>query len=288
MRGLLGLCLVISLMAVACGGEPTSDEPSSTEGQPSPRSVAVFAVHGVVGDERSGELVDAVERRLSELGIDGSVEIGVGAGEVSVFFADGIDPRQAAEEVMAGYVASFHPVLAVHPASPYAAHERESGSGPASVPAGLDPVTGLSVAHVINGEMWLDDTGGLVYQIGPAFLASADITGASVNETQGHSVVDIDFSEAGAERFRDATAVLSTFSYGDPRRQLAIVVNSELVSAPAISADVPPGEALDPDVVVITMGSGGDSRSEAESLAEQILSAHYLSLLTLRSTVDSR
>ncbi|MGI9643175.1 MAG: SecD/SecF family protein translocase subunit, partial [Acidimicrobiia bacterium] len=67
--------------------------------------------------------------------------------------------------------------------------------------------------------------------------------------------------------FREATAYLSTYPVGDPRRQMAIVVDGDVFSAPQIAADVAPGQGLDPDSVVITVGSGEDAQQEAESLA---------------------
>ena len=79
--------------------------------------------------------------------------------------------------------------------------------------------------------------------------------------------MDPSFTADGGDKFEAATGVLSTFTYGDPRRQMAIVLDGTVISAPSIASDVAPGETLPADTVVITIGASEDSQREAEDLA---------------------
>ena len=79
--------------------------------------------------------------------------------------------------------------------------------------------------------------------------------------------MDPSFTSEGGTKFEEATALLSTFTPGDPRRQMAIVLDGEVISAPQIAAEVGFGEALPADSVVITLGSASEAQREAEDLA---------------------
>jgi preprotein translocase subunit SecD len=143
---------------------------------------------------------------------------------------------------------------------------------PASA-ADLDPTTGLSLKDDPAKTVYLEDSEGRFYKLGPAFLTGADLTGAEPGfsgvgsgGTSGWTV-DPSFTSEGGKKFEECTAVLSTFTYGDPRREMAIDLDSEVISAPSIAADVPSGESLNADTVVITMGSADDAQAKAEDLA---------------------
>ena len=143
---------------------------------------------------------------------------------------------------------------------------------PPPPPENLDPDTGLTIVDAVDQTSYLQGQDGLVYQVGPAFLTGADITGAEAGFNSGFGggtgfVVDPAFTPDGGEKFRQATAQLSLFAAGDPRRQMAIVVDGEVVSAPQIAAEVAAGEGLDPELVFITIGNSEDPQVEAEDLA---------------------
>ena len=145
-------------------------------------------------------------------------------------------------------------------------------AAPAPPPENLDPDTGLTIVDMADQTSYLQGQDGLIYKVGPAFLTGADITGAEAGFNSGFSggsgfVVDPAFTSDGGEKFRAATAELSLFAVGDPRRQMAIVVDGEVVSAPQIAAEVAPGEGLDPNAVYITIGQSDDPQAEAEDLA---------------------
>jgi preprotein translocase subunit SecD len=144
---------------------------------------------------------------------------------------------------------------------------------PPVIPDDIDPETGLSLVDDPEKTVYLQDDSGLFYKLGPAFLTGADMTGAEPGFSgvqiggSGGWTVDPSFTAEGGKKFEDATAQLSTFAVGDPHRQMAIVLDGQVISAPQIAADVAPGEALPADTVVITMGSSEDAQQQAEDLA---------------------
>ncbi len=145
---------------------------------------------------------------------------------------------------------------------------------PPVIPDNMDPETGLSLIDDPFTIVYLQDDGGLFYALGPAFLTGADMTGAeagfagvSLGNSGGGWTVDPSFTSDGGDKFEEATAILSSFPPGDPRRQMAIVLDGVVISAPQIAADVGAGEILPADSVVITLGSVENAQAEAEDLA---------------------
>jgi protein-export membrane protein SecD len=138
-------------------------------------------------------------------------------------------------------------------------------------PENLDPVTGLSDPDDANAETaYLPGEQGLiVYVVGPAFLTGADMKGgrAGTSGAAAEIVVIPEFTSEGGEKFRTATGELATYPIGSPQRQLAIVVDGVVTSAPAVAAGVDPGEGLDPNQVVITIGASENPQAEAQDLA---------------------
>ena len=144
---------------------------------------------------------------------------------------------------------------------------------PPVIPDDIDPETGISKSDDPELAVYLPGDDGLVYSLGPAFLTGADLTGAepgfgavSLAGTGGWTV-DPSFTADGGQKFEEATAVLSTFAVGDPRRQMAIVLDGTVISAPSIASEVVAGDTLPADTVVITIGTAENSQQEAEDLA---------------------
>ncbi len=143
---------------------------------------------------------------------------------------------------------------------------------PPPPPENLDPDTGLTMVDDVSEEAYLQSEDGLVYHVGPAFLTGADVAGAQAGflgglGAGGGVIVDPQFTAEGAVKFEAATAELSQFPVGDPRRQMAIVVDGAVVSAPSIAAEVAPGTGLNADEVYITMGAAEDAQAAADDLA---------------------
>lgn len=147
----------------------------------------------------------------------------------------------------------------------------------------VDPEIGLSMVDEIEKRSFLEhEESGLVYEVGGIFVelqdgfivefpTGADIIGAqarfSSTDFGGQWVVVPVFTDEGGEKFRQATAYLAGYPVGDPRRQLAIVVDGVVLSAPAVAFEVSPVEGLDPDAVIITVGMGDTAEQDAEALA---------------------
>ncbi len=145
---------------------------------------------------------------------------------------------------------------------------------PPIIPDNIDPLTGLTIVDDINQPVayLVGEDGFTFYVVGPAFLTGADIagadaafTGSGLSSSSGW-VVDPSFTSDGATKFEDATALLSTFPPGDPRRQMAIVVDGTVFSAPQISEQILPGEGLDAGNVIITVGNENPEQ-EAKDLS---------------------
>jgi len=140
-------------------------------------------------------------------------------------------------------------------------------------PPNLNPITGITIEDDVGMAAYLlGDDGITIYHVGPAFLTGADIAGAepaftgTAGQPGGGWVVDPSFTGEGGRKFEEATAQLSLYSPGDPRRRLAIVVDGVVVFDPQVSEQVLPGDGLEADNVIITVGME-DPRKEAEDLS---------------------
>ena len=234
--------------------------------------------------------VDIMRRRIENIGGVQEPEISIQGDRRILVQLPGVDDRERAlAAVGTTGELSFRPVRAADIISPAfldgtlpfpqdllpvdpEASTTTTSTQPPPVPDNLDPILGLTIVDDVNQAAYLESEDGLVYSVGPAFLTGADIAGAEAAftgtglSTTGGWVVDPAFTDAGGQKFEEATAILSTFPPGDPRRQMAIVVDGVVFSAPQISEQIAPGSALDANNVIITVGSE-DPKKEAEDLS---------------------
>jgi len=214
--------------------------------------------------------VEIMQRRIEGIGNVQEPEISVQGDRAILVQLPGVQNRERALQAVGttGQL-SFRPVLGIFPESP--AITDPTGKHP----PGLDPATGLTMKDEPGKEAYLKGEDGLVYWVGPAFLVGSDLKGgeARFSATGGHGgaggwVVVPEFTDEGGKKFREATGQLATYPVGDPRRQMAIVVDGVVTSAPAVAAGVDPNVGLDPNAVVITIGTSSDNpQAEAEDLA---------------------
>lgn len=234
---------------------------------------------------------DIMRLRIENLGGVQEPEVAVVGDRAIVVQLPGVDDRERALQAVGttGQL-SFRPVIAQYAASPVLSDpesvipEGDDTVNPILEPLNAtDAVTGLSIVDDISLRSLLAErettfvyeVGGITveFQDGTSveFPTGSDIAGASAQFSStgvgGQWVVVPEFTSEGGEKFREATAYLSTYPPGDPRRQMAIVVDGDVFSAPTIASDVPTGQGLDPAGVIITVGGGEDAQSEAESLA---------------------
>lgn len=239
------------------------------------------------------QAVEIMRRRIEELGSVQEPEISVqGDTSIQVQLPGVQDRERALQAVGTTGLLSFRPVLDSSlgisvafldgtlptPQAPPLDDGTETTTtttttlAPVEIPENIDPETGLTIVDDPTEISYLLDPASFTfYKVGPAFLTGADIAGAAPGFNPGAGsggwVVDPDFTAAGGEAFRQATAQLSTQPIGSPQRQLAIVVDGEVFSAPQVAADTPFGEGLDPNTVIITIGAAEDPQAEAEDLA---------------------
>ena len=81
------------------------------------------------------------------------------------------------------------------------------------------------------------------YLLGPTLIEGTKLTTASagVPQNQVQWVVNLEFNSEGAAAFESATGTLATRQ--PPENQFAIVLDSEVISAPSVSASIPGGRA---------------------------------------------
>jgi len=141
-------------------------------------------------------------------------------------------------------------------------------------PPGVDPETGLTIEDDSAREAWLAEYGDdgsveFVYRVGPSQLSGADLDSALAEFDTGEAqwVVGLDLSSEGGERFQELTKQAASFPLGDSRRQIAIVLDGEVVSAPQVSANVDANVGISGGSAVITMGTGENQQTAAQDLA---------------------
>ncbi|MEY8813922.1 protein translocase subunit SecD [Micrococcus luteus] len=88
------------------------------------------------------------------------------------------------------------------------------------------------------------------YILGPVVIPGTQIKGASNGMAQAQSgvstnqwVVNIDFDEEGAKTFTEVTQKLTPYPEGDPRKQFAILLDGDVISAPQSNVVITNGSA---------------------------------------------
>ena len=149
---------------------------------------------------------------------------------------------------------------------------------PTTIPEGVDPDTGLTIDDDPEAEAWLPqiapEVGTVaIYHVGPAGLLGSDVADAipgfqGTGATQGGWVVQLDLTAEGADQFAEMTRQAAAFPQLDPRRQIAIVLDGEVISAPEVSLDVDPATGITGGEAIITVG--GDDPAAAEQEAQDL------------------
>lgn len=124
-----------------------------------------------------------------------------------------------------------------------------------AAPARIEFRTVLATGDVGQAGLKLRDEQGVTYLLGPAELDSSQVASAEAANESGSWVVQVDLTPAGATAFADLTGR----SVG---KQIAIVVDGALVSAPIVQAPITGG------AVQI---NGNFDRAAATGLADRIM-----------------
>jgi preprotein translocase subunit SecD len=230
---------------------------------------------------------DIIRRRIEEIGGVQEPDIAPSGGSaltppnILVQLPGITDEARALEAVGATGSLSFRPVLgstpgptgplanggsvpAEHlPVSTYdRCYELPGGSVPENTEPNVDPATGLTVDDDDSVETFLPYEGQVLH-LGPAIVEGTQVSQALSN-FQNQWLVQLDLTPEGGERFACMTGQAT--AYFDSRRQIAIVLDGNVQTAPPVSTDVGP-EGIDGGSAVITIGSDSEAEQEARDLA---------------------
>jgi preprotein translocase subunit SecD len=145
------------------------------------------------------------------------------------------------------------------------------------LPPNVDPETGLTITDDPSAETaYLPGTVSsvigevpAVLTVGPASLVGADVADAvpGFNPANAQWVINLDLTSEGAVKFAEMTAAAATQSQGSPQRQIAIVLDGEVIASPSVAADVGP-EGITGGRALITFGNNeGDEQAAKDTAA---------------------
>lgn len=204
----------------------------------------IVTVPGGVPGVATDAVVRILDRRLADM-VGDSARVEATEQGIEITLAHGTDPV-IVDLVIAQGCVSMRPVLEVTTEMP-------------------DTTTAAA------DHFYVADSQGLVYHTGPAFIDGGFVDGrvASIDGPDGTVswLVEPTLSERGNEAFVEVTKTLATHPLGDPQRQIAVVLDGQVLSAPQLAPEVDPVEGLDPDVIVFTIGEGAMMQERAQALA---------------------
>lgn len=208
---------------------------------------------------------DIITRRIEDFGEVQEPDIAISGDDTVVVQLPGVeDEQRAIEAVGQTGLLSFRPVLDAFPGA--------IGPLVGGDTAGIDPETGLTIEDQIDQEAYLlydSGFGTQVLRLGPAALEGADVADAvPLFDTQSATwAVSLDLTSEGGDLFAAMTAEAAGFPVGDARRQIAIVLDGEVISAPQVNPGVSPQTGITGGSALITVGGGEDAQTEANDLA---------------------
>ncbi|MFJ1709538.1 protein translocase subunit SecD [Kitasatospora sp. NPDC088346] len=224
---------------------------------------------GAVTEDSMGLAASILQKRVNGLGVS-EAEVQVQGGRtIVVNIPAGGDQQQAVDQIGKTAKLSFRPVLAQAAA--------QAGGDTPGVPAELTaPFAALDCTEATQrvdhqsdpahpGVACSQDTGGggwVKYALGPVAVEGADVTDASASldtDRTGGWQVALEFNDTGAARFATTTGALAGLGAGG--NQFAIVLDGQVLSAPAVHEAISGGRAQ------IT---GSFGRQEAQGLANSL------------------
>ena len=206
-----------------------------------------------------------MNRRIEDIGGVQEPDIQISGDDTVVVQLPGVENEQRAIEAVGQTgLLSFRPVLAV---------ALDTGPLAGTDTPNIDNESGLTIDDDIHQEAWLlyEDSGPppQVLNVGPAALEGDDVADAVPNfdpNSAGWSV-SLDLGGAGAALFADMTAEAASYPFGDPRRQIAIVLDGVVITSPSVNPSVSPETGITGGRAQITTGQGEDAQQEANDLA---------------------
>lgn len=205
-------------------------------------------------------------RRIEDFGAVQEPEITISGNDTVVVQLPGVeDEQRAIDAVGQTGLLTFRPVLE--------AVIGEVGPLAGTNTPNIDNETGLTIEDDIEEKSWLlfRDTGvpPQVLHLGPAQLKGEDVAQALPLFDPNSAVwaVTLDLTGEGATKFAELTAEAASFAPNDPRRQIAIVLDGEVITSPGVNTSVSPDTGITGGTAQITMGRGDSDQQEAQDLA---------------------
>ncbi|MFI5953361.1 protein translocase subunit SecD [Cryptosporangium sp. NPDC051539] len=239
--------------------------------------------------EATDRTVEVLRRRIDALGVTEPTITRSGTNRIIVELPGVQDPAEAAAVIGRTAQLTVRPVLGYGDpadAAPSGATPTPGGTDPPSSasPSPAPPATGTTTpapsasssdgAPAAEGKpadpatgITLTDDSGAPLRLGPAALTGEGIAdaAASFDATSGLGwFVTVDFRGAGERAWETVTGDAACFPSGDPQRRVAIVLDSEIVSAPQVGEDVRCDVGITGGSTQIT---GSFSKAEANDLA---------------------
>lgn len=208
---------------------------------------------------------DIITRRIEDFGEVQEPDIAISGDDTVVVQLPGVeDEQRAIEAVGQTGLLSFRPVLDAFPGT--------TGPLVGTDQPNIDPETGLTIEDQIGGEAYIRYDSGFgpqVLHLGEARLEGSDVADAiPLFDTQSATwAVSLDMTSDGGEKFARMTADAARFPPGDPRRQIAIVLDGEVISSPQVNPGISPETGITGGSALITVGGGEDAQGEANDLA---------------------
>jgi protein-export membrane protein SecD len=196
---------------------------------------------------------EIMTRRIEDFGAVQEPDIAISGDDTVVVQLPGVeDEQRAIEAVGQTGLLSFRPVL--------------ESFIPEQAPE-LTEVDDISMdAYLLDTQEGFADQ---VLHVGPAALEGSDVAEALplFDTNSGVWAVSLDLTAQGGNKFAVLTAEAASFPVGDPRRQIAIVLDGEVMSAPSVNPDVSPSTGITGGSALITVGTNAEAQQEAQDLA---------------------
>lgn len=215
-------------------------------------SVVLTAPEGT--DSELLEVATAImTRRIEDFGAVQEPDIAISGDDTVVVQLPGVeDEQRAIDAVGQTGLLSFRPVLEAFPVEDAPEQTAEDDIG--------------MEAHLPYTQEGFADQ---VLHVAPAALEGSDVAEALpiFDTNSGLWAVSLDLTAEGGEKFAELTGNAAANPIGDPRRQIAIVLDGEVVSAPAVNPDINPDIGITGGSALITVGSDSESQQQAQDLA---------------------
>lgn len=220
------------------------------------------------------QAVVIMRTRIAAFGDVQEPEISI-SGENSVLVQlPGItDQEKALEAVGTTGLLTFRPVLdsslnlGYSPALEIIPNPDDPDNPTVNAVEGVNELTGITIEDdpdKISYLLSLRDGFPVIYELGPAELTGSDIQDALAVYPQNEWIVQLVLKEESEQKFTDLTKKLASF-VGE-QRKLAIVLDSQVISAPGIALDVNPNIGITGGTAAISMGNA-DQGESANNLA---------------------